>query len=709
TDNNQRHGGHVSTAQNGSKFSRRRHRERLETAERGSAERGELLVALTVGLSFNFELDPRPELLDEAVAASSALAADSGDYHVHVAEYLIAVSEPFLRLFESCNDPVALEEAIRALRRAHGLLADLDRIRADVAQRLCVLLNAAVQFVGPTASADAIRFGREATELFPPGSYGQRIARTALSAALQDHANRTGNIRRLMEALSISRTLVEETQPGTDEHGRYRFDLALGLRIRAVLENDPRHFEEAIQIFRDLAEDQEVGDVRRAGRLIYLGLIHRDRYEATRDLAELGPAIAAFQRSARLLNASPLQRLISAQFGGELNASQARWDAAMAEYALAVEQVPFAIGLRLTREAQESLLPHTTGVALAAAACALELGDSFQAVRLLEAGRAPLIAQALDLRGILVDVVEQAPHLAAQWQQLREESSFPEREELVHRHRRALRWEGLRRRIRTLPGVGDLLAPLSHQALAKAAADGAVVVVNCHAVRTDAIIITGDDIDAIRLPITEEDARRAAGELLGTQPDIRSNSVAEQRFSEILEWLWDSVTEPVLHALGLDAPRPPAEAPRLWWCPTGVFTFLPLAAAGYNGSSDTVLDRIVSSFTPTVRALTHTRRPRPAQPGGFLGVAVPDVSGWPRLPGVADEIEFLRRCFPDGIFLTGADATAQQVVTQLANADWAHFACHAMSDPYSPSSSSLILHAGAVPEDFKSSETVVTL
>ncbi|MEU6667985.1 CHAT domain-containing protein [Streptomyces sp. NPDC046727] len=666
----------------------------LETAEHGSAEHAELLVALSEGLCFLYQLDPRPELLDEAVDTASVLATDAGQHHIHLTDYLIAQSEPFLRLFESCGDPVALDEAIRILRHAHALLAGLDQSRAQVALRLCSLLTAAVGFQGPTALTDAIRFGREAVELLPSGSPRQLSARTALSGALQDHANRTGSKRHLEEALRISRALVRETQSGTDQHDRCAFDLALGLQIQARLEDDPRHLDEAIRIFRALTEDLQVDDVRRSRRFFHLGRLHHDRYAATGEPTDLQAAIAALGRAARFTNASPMQRLSAARQSGELNAECGNWEAATDDYAVAIDQLPFAIGPRLAREAQEALLSQTTGVALAAAACTLELGDPLRAVRLLEAGRATLIAQALDLRGPLSGVAERAPHLAAQWQQLREESSVSGPETLVQRHQRAARWAGLRNDLRALPDVGDMLAPLSHQALANAAAEGAVVVVNSHASRTDAIVISGNDIDALRLPVTEEDVGRAANELLRIQPGVRAGGGAEQHMFEILEWLWDNVTQPVLHALGLDAPCAPEQAPRLWWCPTGVFTFLPLGAAGHHGSCDTVLDYAVSSFIPTIRALAHARRPRSTRTDGFLGVAVPDVPGRPLLPGVPDEIEFLRDRFPAGAFLSGPHATEQQVLARLVDADRVHFACHGTSDPYSPSNSSLILHGG---------------
>ncbi|NED00616.1 CHAT domain-containing protein, partial [Streptomyces sp. SID6648] len=119
----------------------------------------------------------------------------------------------------------------------------------------------------------------------------------------------------------------------------------------------------------------------------------------------------------------------------------------------------------------------------------------------------------------------------------------------------------------------------------------------------------------------------------------------------VLEWLWDNAAGPVLGLLGHDR-RPSAEAdwPRVWWVPGGVLGLLPLHAAGHHtdpaddARRRTVLDRVVSSYTPTVRALRHARRtsggrvlPPDASVRGLI-VAMPTTPGVPglgRLPYVA--------------------------------------------------------------------------
>jgi CHAT domain-containing protein len=169
-----------------------------------------------------------------------------------------------------------------------------------------------------------------------------------------------------------------------------------------------------------------------------------------------------------------------------------------------------------------------------------------------------------------------------------------------------------------------------------------------------------------------------------------------------LGWLWDAVAGPVLDRLGICGPPRDGEPwPRLWWCPSGLLSLLPLHAAGHHDTvSDaaprTVLDRVVCSTTPTLRALAHSRRgadsPRPCANRAVV-VAMPKTPGSNAdLPGAAAEAALIRRHFPGEVtVLTGTAATHDAVLAALAGASWAHFACHGHSDLVDPSACRLLL------------------
>jgi CHAT domain-containing protein len=139
----------------------------------------------------------------------------------------------------------------------------------------------------------------------------------------------------------------------------------------------------------------------------------------------------------------------------------------------------------------------------------------------------------------------------------------------------------------------------------------------------------------------------------------------------------------------------------VWWSPVGVLAYLPLHAAGHHSDLTTsgptpaadprtALDRVISSYTTTVRSLTYARIHHVGVGDGkAVVVAVPDAPGTPPLPGVAAETATLTRLLPDALVL--ANPTRDTVLAALPAHQVAHFACHGYADWNDPASSRLIL------------------
>jgi len=168
----------------------------------------------------------------------------------------------------------------------------------------------------------------------------------------------------------------------------------------------------------------------------------------------------------------------------------------------------------------------------------------------------------------------------------------------------------------------------------------------------------------------------------------------------------ERIAGPVLDALGFTAS--PAEGqvwPRVWWCPTGPLTALPLHAAGYHEDASlacppTVIDRVVPSYTPTVKALIEARRrtftqKASAAEGRLLVVAQENTPGQPPLPQVARERALLARLFPGRhTLLTGDSATREAVQSGLSTHQWVHLSCHGTQDLAHPSEGGIFLADG---------------
>jgi CHAT domain-containing protein len=137
------------------------------------------------------------------------------------------------------------------------------------------------------------------------------------------------------------------------------------------------------------------------------------------------------------------------------------------------------------------------------------------------------------------------------------------------------------------------------------------------------------------------------------------------------------------------------DRPRMWWCPTGSFTHLPLHAAGTN--SKRCSDYVVSSYTPTLGALIGARSSfipiEKSQIKAFVA-AVPrsHVEGWTDLLSTPDEVEAVRASMPQGALIdfrnsddsfpmAGEGISAQALLASLPDTNILHLACHGRQDP----------------------------
>jgi CHAT domain-containing protein len=145
--------------------------------------------------------------------------------------------------------------------------------------------------------------------------------------------------------------------------------------------------------------------------------------------------------------------------------------------------------------------------------------------------------------------------------------------------------------------------------------------------------------------------------------------------------------------------------------PGGLLSLLPIHAAGYHtrlpdSGHRTVMDRVISSYAPSVGALAHARTASAATAAGrSLIVVMPTTPYLPeegRLAYVTAEAALVQARLPHPVLLTEPPAssnisgsqipTKASVLEHLPDSAFAHFACHGYTDPADPSRSRLLLH-----------------
>lgn len=181
-------------------------------------------------------------------------------------------------------------------------------------------------------------------------------------------------------------------------------------------------------------------------------------------------------------------------------------------------------------------------------------------------------------------------------------------------------------------------------------------------------------------------------------------SESEGKILEILKWLWDCVAEPVLSATGLLSGSEPS---RIWWCPVGLMSFLPIHAAGYHldnsqGPKRTVIDRVISAYTSTIKALSQARRKSaPSHAAKVLVVAMPTTPKYENLPLANDEAYGIKRILKRSSkrekksidVVVQSSITAQQLRQEILDKVIVHRVCHAIAET-DASKSRLLLREG---------------
>ncbi|MCE6994978.1 CHAT domain-containing protein [Saccharothrix sp. S26] len=634
-----------------------------------------------------------------------------------------------------------LGNALCARARHLGSTADVDeavvvaRAAVDTASEATAptcLLNLAValqiRFLERHDPADldaAIEAASESVRRCPPDHplQGQLLSSLAMMRFSRGQARSGGDD--LDRAVDLLREAVAITDPAHASLPMHRLNLASVLRARYDRRGGADDVTEAVEQSRQAADTIPADDPRRASAWLTLGLVLGLRHDRHRVATDYDDAVTACRAAVESPSATPVVRASAALAWAFLAARHADWPSAVEGFGVAAALLPQAVWHGVERGARERRLDRWEGVASAGAAAALEAGEVELAVELLERGRSVLWSQALQTRDDASVLRARDPALHDRLRSVAAEMAAADapvgltpalptglppdaaRRDRDRRIRLAQEWDRLLARARALPGLEHLLRVPPLATLRDGLPDGPVVLVNVDDVRCDALVVRREGpVEHIPLPdlTASETSRRATAYLRALRvlgrpavPGDLTRTGAKQTLHVTLEWLWDVVAGPVLDHLGLH------DGERVWWCPTGLLTLLPLHAAGYHDPADTpagrtVLDRVVSSYTPTLRALARARQAdAPATADRrLLAVSLPEpppgeVALSP-LPGARAEAEFFARALPGAHTLRVGEAATHAAVTEdLRTHAYAHFACHGAQDLRDPSTGALYL------------------
>ncbi|KAJ7493894.1 CHAT domain-containing protein [Mycena latifolia] len=595
----------------------------------------------------------------------------------------------------------------------------------------------------------AIRWQREALGLRPPGHLERVATLSNLATSLQTRYRLSADLKDLTEAIEMHRECLQGRKGPHIDRDASLHNLALCLGLLFDRTHDRGHLEESIQLNQQALARLKTPNPERPSTLLSMARSQLRKYDMENDPQYLEEAFEAYREASTYQTSSiARQFMISDQWC--MDADEYHHMSALEAYSTAIALLPqlamFGLDLESRRKA---LTSGSDGLACRAAVCALRLGDLGKAVEFLEAGRSVFWSQALQLRTPLHELEHDHPEAAAHLLDLfkkLEHGSYrdvhsilnlpPEAAEHMRFEAETAYYRRLNsdlsnalKEVRGYSGFNDFLLPKSFSTLEDAARNGPVVILNVSRSSCTALIITlGLGIQALTLPdMTQEfalylvyllrqhptaisqvplhipteyfskteQAVSAAQTRLTGELEAAEHLTPNKTFEMVLSTLWISVVEPVVCVLNLKKSQNP---PRLWWCPTGPLSFLPLHAAGIYTVDQTncVSEYVVSSYTPSLAALLDIPQ-KTITPFKMTAIIQPQTPNLRPLPSTRVELSKIEARVPKE-WLTSlgraSDTTVQVALAHLRESAIVHFACHGTQDFRNPLESGLVLADG---------------
>jgi hypothetical protein len=719
------------------------HREALVLRPAGHPHRSMSCNNLAATLQTRYEVTGGSDLLDEAITLQREVLALHPAGHLHRATSCSNLAAALQTRYEMTGSSDLLDETIALHREALALRPAGHPDRSMSCNNLANALHTRYKVIGSSDLLDeAITLWRKALHLCPAGHPDHAMSCSNLAAALQERYRVTGSSDLLNESIMLDREALALRPTGHPDRASSCHSVADHLLQRFKNTQDVTVIEEALVLARESAASWSPSSSWRA--LSVLCRIH---------LESDSPHFAISTATQYLSQSSALYPDNTALFLAVMQASLSLlwvrhrdWTADVAVvllnvYSNLVDRLSRMTGFALDATSQLEGLKSARSFGSDACMAALLSGRSSQAIEQIDHAHGVIWAQALHQRDPQLQDLPKS--LASELETLLRAVSVPTSKVAPipsdpatrHlspddvRHQQNSRIQTILTEVRAMPGLERFMLGRTYAQLRETAREHPVVVLASAHGFVYALIIRNsvqEHPDEIRLKVSSDHLARLRR--TATQAGLRARHVMRDvevesdrqmrpgRFKDTalgtLAELWNEIVKPVLEHLQLMVriwstcltmlalipthQRATGRAkPRLHWCATGDFAFLPIHAAGiYTGPEDSHVccsDYVVSSYTPTLSALLNAQNKAPQTAPAHLNMlaVAEDGSG----PGSkVSQLFFVEpelTCVRDAAEASGHDcsvdliakhATVDGVAERIQTAHFVHLACHGTQD-----------------------------
>ncbi|KAF8872390.1 CHAT domain-containing protein [Gymnopilus junonius] len=676
-----------------------------------------------LGSSFLRQFERTGEMTDisESIRLQQTAVELTPVGHADLPHWLNNLGHSFLRRFERTGEMTDISESIR-LRQTAVELTPVGH--ADLPSQLNNLGGSFLcQFERTREMSDiseSIRLHQTAVELTPVGHADLPHWLNNLGHSFLRRFEQTGEMTDISESIRLRQTAVELTPVGHADLPSQLKNLGGTFLRRFERTGKMTDISESIRLQQTAVELTPVGHADLPGQLNNLGGSFLRHFEHSENLESFDLAVLNFRLSANSHTGSPLISII-------------------------LHLLSVIAGLDNTVKRRHDLLIDSSQLPIVAAAAALSVNRPDRALEWLEQGRCIVWNQINQLRTPVEDLHAFNPTLADKFTSISKQLEYAgsridprhtegtlsmgakislENEAYNHLKLAKERDEVLAS-IRNIPGFENFLLPRKCVDLMSTfPEDGPVVIINGDEDRCDALALMHGCDEPLHIPLEQfsyEKARSIAERLRKYLSFLRlrsrysdeaaSNPRAVRRakqpdpqntIQELLHTLWTDLVEPILKSLAMTIRDDGNDLPRIWWCPTGPFAFLPIHAAGIYGKGvakgNCLADFSISSYIPSLSILDKLRsRKNPNTTNhGVLLVSQPDTPNLQPISCTVKEVqrtreELNKRGIRSALY-NSKDATARVVLESLESFSCVHLACHASQGTNNPMESSVYLY-----------------
>lgn len=567
---------------------------------------------------------------------------------------------------------------------------------------------------------EAIEINREALEATPVGQPDRLTRLGNLANCFHRLYLYSQSMEDLQQAIDLSEEEVAAATADNPIRPSWLSNLSCFIRSRylrlgtlEILDEATKRAEEALAATP--ADYPELADI-----LQELATCISWRFNKTKSTEDIKRALELSRQAWNSTISSPQSRIAGAEMAARLLAHLHRWDESSSLLGEAVRMLPRLSRKSLERGDQEHQLSRYSGLAALAASTAFKAGlAASHSLTLLELGRGIIMGLVIDCRSEISELQAKDPGLFNKFHCLRIEVDSPprtedylalargekrlddrtsyvqshhRREDLVHELEETLA------DIRRLPGFEGFLLPPPSELLMAMAAEGPIVLFNSTKISSDAIIIRESIIKVLNLPslIYQEAKNRMQSSRTFVRGKRSTYASRNGKMEEFLLWLWDVAVGPVLDDLQLT--KAVGGLARVWWIGVGILSTAPFHAAGDHspGSTRNTISRAISSYIPTIRALSYARERKlkifNSHDSRLLLVTMPTTPTKKPLTNAVQEAKEILDAVGERTNSTILHSpSVDQVLDKLQSNHIIHFACHGVSDPEHPSNSHVLL------------------